>query len=244
MSELRVNFFGRRTADFSLKNLPNESGKTMIVRLQELFAKYCVFPKSGFRIFVLRTNFTDTIVDITNPLSYPITMSESFADGAYTTEHDHAIVFFPGDCLACVAFHKEGHLALMHIGYKSLFDNKGVRENTILDSLFIERDFPKKGATFKIGWGIGGCCYGVEHLPSVQGIEYTQATTGPREKHRSIDLRELVVQRLRAHGIERSQIEVDRRCTACAGKRRDGRHYYSNTYGDSGRNLITAYFSR
>jgi len=170
------------------------------------------------------------------------------ADGVIITSPKHAALLLPADCMTVLVAEEAARgnrMAVLHVGYRSLFDG-GSKRPTILDALFDRYGFQPKEISVQIGWGIGPCCFGVDHHPVISGIEYARAARGPREGQRSVDLRKIIRDQLVARGVPVRAITLHGECTACAEccMPQDGFLYHSHCRDGvgAGRNALLAWF--
>ncbi|MEK7611782.1 MAG: laccase domain-containing protein [Patescibacteria group bacterium] len=180
------------------------------------------------------------------------------ADGVIVCEPHVSIVFFPADCPIVTIFDpQEGKLAGLHIGYRSLFNGKEVRNPCILDTTLERGAFNVEGVQVCIHPCIKSCCFGVDHHPKIDSLPHTIATKGPRKGQRSLDLQGYIKERIISFGIPEARIQTEAMCTACADRpedpapeveegvepRRYFPRYHSHCYDapNDGRNLFAAW---
>lgn len=172
-------------------------------------------------------------------------------DGAMINEPGTAIAIFNADCPAIIMFDRiRGKLILLHGGFRCL-----VPENRRMPNI-IERAFddfrldPNNLETY-IGFGIGPCCYGIEHMDKfdrpIMDWVLSRAVKGPRKGQISLDLFRLAKYYLMMNGVPSERIIVNNTCTACYNRKPDhsGGDYYSNTYegSEAGRNVVLAWLA-
>jgi copper oxidase (laccase) domain-containing protein len=168
--------------------------------------------------------------------------SRDRADGAIVEKAGEGVVIFNADCPVVSVFEvKRNRLAVLHVGFRSLF-SPGEEKMNIIQRLFESYDFPRESVSVLIGFGIGPCCYGVHEAPT--GVPAYVAERGPRKGKPSIDLKELIRKEFMACGVSPTAIRADSGCTACAGRRGDddpNGNYHSYCWDgetQAGRNAI------
>lgn len=151
------------------------------------------------------------------------------ADGGIVMSVNHAVAIFNADCPVTAVFDPiHERLAVLHSGFRCLV-REDPSELSIIDVLFKRHNFVPDFVKAFIGFGIGPCCFGAEHLPEVSGmtmpLPLSRAIRGPGKGQVSIDLIQLAKGQLIKLGVLPELITMDRTCTAC-----DGGKYYSNYY--------------
>ena len=168
-------------------------------------------------------------------------------DGALVSEPKVAIGILNADCPIITIFdRKKGQLILLHAGLKCLVPDRD-SEHSIIDTAFSDFKLNPSSVEVFIGFGAGPCCYGIDHIPSRHsrfGQNLKVAVRGPRTGQDSLDLSLLAKEKLLSHGVTEESINIDNKCTACAGHEIDNPGFHSNIYeGEpAGRNLAFAWF--
>jgi YfiH family protein len=123
------------------------------------------------------------------------------ADGVATTTDGLVLLVLAADCLP-VALATPGAVAMVHAGWGGLAD--GVLEEGVRAVRALDGDGPLHAA---IGPAVGGCCYEVGDEVAARFPDV------PRRADRTIDLKAIAAQRLRAAGAV-EVLDVGR-CTMC-----------------------------
>lgn len=176
-----------------------------------------------------------------------LTLSKEPADGGMVFDSNYAVAFTVADCPITALFEpgEPARLAVLHSGFRGLV-RETLGELSIIKAAFEKLKFNPDQVRVFVGFGIGPCCYGAEHLPEVRNMELplplSRAIRGPRRGQVSVDLYKLIRGQLLECGVPLERITFDSTCTACAGDRE--RLYYSHTWEgrDTGRNLALAWF--
>lgn len=146
-----------------------------------------------------------------------------------------ALCGFNADCPFGVILWPDGRLGFCHLGLECLLPKDG--SPSILETGGLE-----PGCKVHLTAGIRPCCYGrndggfeyaFERFPEAQG---GTATKGPRKEQPSLDLHQLARSILAK--MDLTDVTWDSLCTACAATPDGKRLYYSNVYGNVGRNCV------
>ena len=175
------------------------------------------------------------------------------ADGGIVSSTKTAVVIFNADC-PIVAIYDEnaGRLAVLHAGFRCLvpIGGRNADNRSIIEVAFADHKFRPDEVNVFVGFGIGPCCYGAEHLPEVKAISNMdipigRATRGPRAGKQSVDLYTLIRNQLIKIGVPERRIAIDSSGPACA-RHSDYRsnEYWSNCWDGpaAGRNATFAWF--
>jgi copper oxidase (laccase) domain-containing protein len=163
---------------------------------------------------------------------------ESVADGIVVAEGGFGIMVANADCPVVIVVEEgSGRVAILHASFRTLVPQDPMAFS-IIDRLFDDHGFNPPQARVWIGFGIGQCCYGLEHHPDLQRIpsqlRSARATHGPRRGQVAVDLHGVVQWRFGRFGVHANRIERDRRCTGCSGRSNlSGREYHSTVWDGS-----------
>lgn len=248
MYNLRYDIVGKSGGDF--RPYPGKlEDKTFLYNIesqlwergiQKVFSPHCSFTTNISRLG------DENQEHVTNWL---IRTAPGF-DGGIVTEPGTAIAIFNADCPVIILFDKlQGRLAMLHAGFRCLV-SKIPREPNIIVNILCGNGLDTNIFDTFIGLGAGPCCYGVNnYIDELNQPGYrsflSRADKGPRIGQHSLDLVSLAQHSLIYRGVRRESITLDTKCTACAGRENGGQgDYHSNIYGDTGRNLVLAWFTK
>lgn len=174
------------------------------------------------------------------------------ADGIIIKEDGVACAIFNADCPVVIIGEEDSdRLAIIHAGFRNLI-RKDKKDFSILRAPFAGYGFDPKKSIAWIGYGIGPCCYGAEHLPEIDDptvdLPIGRATRGPRSQSsrpaRSVDLYELIRRQLLKLQMNPRRIIADPTCTSCAGFSRPEYHSNCRDGAQAGRNLVLVWFTK
>ena len=204
------------------------------VEVQTIFAPKCNFT----------TNIAATESGDYRKIVEGFSRSRNDADGCIIGTKQAGVIF-NADCPIIVIFDGSAdRLAILHGGFRCLIPEKN-GEVGIIEKLFRDYSFMASIVDVFVGFGIGPCCFGAEHLPEVRaemaGLPLSRAIRGPRKGQKSLDLYRLIRTQLLQLGVPKKQMEIVRTCIACEGRK----EYYSNCYDGMycGRNAATAWLT-
>ena len=124
------------------------------------------------------------------------------------------------DCVPVFLAHPSGAVALLHSGWRGTAAR--IVERAV--ALFAARGLAPGDLALHAGPAICGACYEVS--PEV----YAALTGEATGRHRTVDLRALIVRHAEAVGVR--TVAVSARCTRC-----DNDRFFSHRAGDPGRQL-------
>ena len=247
MVTLRRELLGKAAGDFRLDHFLRKNPTASVSPRTELLklVKEQVKERFGLEgIFTTRFNFTNRVVVLSGEdqrWSDWFVISSEAADGGIVEGLKQGVIYFNADC-PIVAVHDRlyGRLAVLHCGFRCLVPHGG-DDRSIIRNLFHQCAFLPSYANVFVGFGIGPCCFGIEHLPEADDPLYrdffSRTRRGPREGQRSFDLYAYIVKEFLDSGVPITSIEVDERCTAC-----DERfHSHCREGPNAGRNAALAW---
>lgn len=149
------------------------------------------------------------------------------ADGHVAPERGTALAVTVADCVPVLLAHRSGAVAALHSGWRGTEANiagEGVR-------LLVSRGLAARDLRAHLGPAICGRCY------EVSADVHARLTGRLVERPTPVDLRALIADQLRAHGVR--EVGVSQWCTRC-----DADRFHSHRAGDAGRQLAVIVASR
>ncbi len=249
MRFLYRDIWGKKHGDFNPLQLGYSSGDYFEQNLERVRQS-----ESLDLVFAPKCAFTDRVVELgkdDKEINGWLVRTNQFADGGVVTEPLHAVAILNADCPVVALFDVDApRLAVMHAGFRCLVpDNR--KQRSIIRAAFDDHGFDPKTVKAFVGYGIGPCCYGAEHVPEVRDpmmgtdLPVGRATRGPRAGKRSIDLSQLAINQLLKIGVFEDNIVRELACTSCAKEQIDDAvefAFHSNVRKDQGRNATLLWF--
>lgn len=248
MATLRREILGKVAGDFRLDHFLGKDPTVSVSPRVELLKLVREKIKKRFGLeglFTTRSHFTNRVVAKSGAdqrWTDWFIISREVADGGIVEGVRQAVVYFTADCPITAVYDPiYGRLGVLHSSFRCLVSKGGLGES-IVRALFREHGFSPQSAKVFVGFGIGPCCYGIEHFREDLWARFfrnftSHARRGPREGQLSFDLHAFIVSELLASGVPIESIEVDYHCTACD----ESFHSHCREGPEAGRNAALAW---